>query len=222
MRLSIFQPHIAMKKSSAFSLLRLCSNSCRPFLCKGSSSSMMASMRTRVKFSRARSSSNINSIYFLSIAQNYIEKKNHTSSLTFSRKFQDKFTASHLKFEEQVITENNKKPDFLFPNSICYHNFEFPAEDLTVLGAKTTCKDRWRQVINEADRVDEKFLFTLQQGISKNQLKEMADEKVKLVVPQSHIDSYPEEYRGSLNTLSGFIEIVKEKQEHMPKHFIVS
>lgn len=129
---------------------------------------------------------------------------------------------NNLVFEEQVITENNKKPDFLFPNSICYHNFEFPAEDLTVLGAKTTCKDRWRQVINEADRVNEKFLFTLQQGISKNQLKEMADEKVKLVVPQSHIDSYPEEYRESLNTLSGFIEIVKEKQEHMPKHFFVS
>lgn len=132
------------------------------------------------------------------------------------------FTAKELLFEEQAVTENNKKPDFLFPNCICYHNFEFPAESLTVLGAKTTCKDRWRQVINEADRVEEKFLFTLQQGISKNQLKEMADEKVKLVVPQSHIDSYPEEYRESLNTLGGFIEIVKEKQDHMPKHFIIS
>lgn len=132
------------------------------------------------------------------------------------------FTAQKLIFEEQVVTENNKKPDFLFPNGICYHNFEFPAEDLTILGAKTTCKDRWRQVINEADRVDERYLFTLQQGISKNQLKEMADENVKLVVPQSHVDSYPEEYRESLNTLSGFIEIVKEKQERMPKHFLMT
>ena len=131
------------------------------------------------------------------------------------------FTAQKLIFEEQVVTENNKKPDFLFPNGICYHNFEFPAEDLTILGAKTTCKDRWRQVINEADRVDERFLFTLQQGISKNQLKEMADENVKLVVPESHVESYPEEYRESLNTLNGFIEIVKEKQERMPKHFLV-
>ena len=131
------------------------------------------------------------------------------------------FNAEKLIFEEQVVTENNKKPDFLFPNGICYHNFEFPAEDLTILGAKTTCKDRWRQVINEADRVDERFLFTLQQGISKNQLKEMADENVKLVVPESHVDSYPEEYRESLNTLNGFIEIVKEKQDRMPKHFFV-
>ena len=132
------------------------------------------------------------------------------------------FTAQKLIFEEQVVTENNKKPDFLFPNGVCYHNFEFPAEDLTILGAKTTCKDRWRQVINEADRVDERYLFTLQQGISKNQLKEMADENVKLVVPESHVDSYPEEYRESLNTLSGFIVIVKEKQDRMPKHFLMS
>lgn len=132
------------------------------------------------------------------------------------------FTAQKLLFEEQVVTENNKKPDFLFPNGTCYHNFEFPAEELTILGAKTTCKDRWRQVINEADRVDERYLFTLQQGISKNQLKEMADENVKLVVPQSHVDSYPEEYRESLNTLSGFIKIVKDKQERIPKHFLMS
>ena len=131
------------------------------------------------------------------------------------------FTANKLIFEEQVVTENRKKPDFLFPNGSCYHNFEFPTENLTVLGAKTTCKDRWRQVINEADRVDERYLFTLQQGISKNQLKEMADENVKLVVPQSHINSYPEEYRNSLNTLSGFIEIVKGKQERMPKHYLI-
>lgn len=131
------------------------------------------------------------------------------------------FTAEKLIFEEQAVTENNKKPDFLFPNSICYHNFEFPTEYLTILGAKTTCKDRWRQVINEADKVEEKYLFTLQQGISKNQLKEMADERVKLVVPKSHVDSYPEEYRNSLNTLSGFISIVKAKQEHIPKHFLM-
>lgn len=131
------------------------------------------------------------------------------------------FTVESLIFEEQAITENNKRPDFLFPNAICYHNYEFPADDLTILGAKTTCKDRWRQVINEADRVDEKYLFTLQQGISKNQLKEMADENIRLVVPQSHIDSYPEEYRDSLNTLSGFIKIVKGKQDRIPRHFLI-
>jgi len=132
------------------------------------------------------------------------------------------FDAEELIYEEQAVTENNKKPDFLFPNSQCYHNWEFPADDLTILGAKTTCKDRWRQVTTEANRVDEKYLFTLQQGISRNQLKEMADEKVLLVVPESHVETFPKEYQSSLSTLSGFINLVKEKQERMPKHFILN
>ncbi len=132
------------------------------------------------------------------------------------------FSAEDLVFEEQAVTEENKKPDFLFPNSECYHNFEFPAEDLTVLGAKTTCKDRWRQVTTEADRVDEKYLFTLQPGISRNQLKEMASEKVLLVVPEDHIQTFPKEYQGSLSTLSGFINLVRQKQERMPRHFILN
>lgn len=132
------------------------------------------------------------------------------------------FDAENLIFEEQAVTEDNKKPDFLFPNSECYHNFEFPADDLTVLGAKTTCKDRWRQVTTEADRVNEKYLFTLQPGISRNQLKEMANEHVLLVVPEDHVQTFPKEYQSTLNTLGSFINIVKQKQERMPKHFILN
>ena len=79
------------------------------------------------------------------------------------------FTAAQLEYEEQAVTEDNKKPDFLFPNGEAYHNMLFPANKLVFLGAKTTCKDRWRQVLNEADRIETKYLFTLQQGISKNQ-----------------------------------------------------
>ena len=124
-------------------------------------------------------------------------------------------------FEEQAITEDNKKPDFLFPNAECYHNFQFPAEELTMLGAKTTCKDRWRQVINEADRIEIKHLFTLQPGISKNQLKEMADNGVKLVVPQKNISTFPAEYQSSLSNLWNFIGMVKKKQESLPKNYYI-
>jgi len=132
------------------------------------------------------------------------------------------FNAEDLVFEEQAVTENNKKPDFLFPNKEYYHQFEFPADEfVTVLGAKTTCKDRWRQVTTEADKVDKKYLFTLQQGISRNQLKEMADEKVLLVVPESHIKTFPKEYQGSISNLSSFINMVRDKQERMPKHYLM-
>lgn len=89
------------------------------------------------------------------------------------------------------------------------------------MGAKTTCKDRWRQVLTEADRVDVKFLFTLQQGISKNQLKEMHDSRLTLVVPQKYISNFPRDYQDEIKDLLGFILMVKEKQEHLPKHYFL-
>jgi len=131
------------------------------------------------------------------------------------------FTANKLVFEEQAVTENNKKPDFLFPNSDCYHNFAFSANDLTVLGAKTTCKDRWRQIISEADRVNIKYLCTLQPAISRAQLKEMADSNVILVVPQSLISSYPIEYQDAIYNISRFISMVTEKQHKSAKYYIL-
>ncbi len=122
------------------------------------------------------------------------------------------FNMSRLRFEEQAVTENKKKPDFIFPDSDSYHNIYFPADKLTMLGAKTTCKDRWRQVLTEADRIDQKHLFTLQCGVSRNQLQEMKDANLKLVVPRDNFHWFLPEYHENIMSLSDFIIMVKERQ----------
>jgi len=76
------------------------------------------------------------------------------------------------------------RPDFIFPSQEAYLDTSFPAEHLTSLALKTTCKDRWRQILCEADRVPRKHLLTLQGGISVSQLKEMRAANVVLVVPK--------------------------------------
>ena len=81
------------------------------------------------------------------------------------------------------------------------------------LAAKTTCKDRWRQILNEADRIKTKHLFTLQQGISKNQLTEMYKYNVQLIVPKQYKNSFPKEFRDRIASLEDFIDFVKSKQE---------
>ena len=127
------------------------------------------------------------------------------------------FTTAQLRFVEQAVTEGNKKPDFLFPGIEEYHNFEFPADDLTFLGAKTTCKDRWRQVLTEANRIDCKYLFTLQPSISANQLQEMRDERLTLVIPEANRSSFDARYRDDLLSLKQFVGIVRERQDrHYP------
>ena len=159
---------------------------------------------------------------FVKMANEVLNRRKSRAGKSLEHHLACIFTHNELVFEEQAITEDNKKPDFLFPNAECYHNLLFPADDLVVLGAKTTCKDRWRQVLTEADRVDVKYLFTLQQGISKNQLREMHDSHLTLVVPHNYVTSFPKEYQEKISDLSGFIRLVRKKQESLPKYYSLS
>ena len=163
----------------------------------------------------------INVESFVKMANEVLNRRKSRAGKSLEHHLADIFTHNELVFEEQAITENNKKPDFLFPNSECYHNLQFPADDLVVLGAKTTCKDRWRQVLSEADRVNSKYLFTLQPGVTKNQLKEMQDSRLTLVVPNQYISSFPIEYQATISDLAGFIQMVRKKQESLPKYHII-
>ena len=81
-----------------------------------------------------------------------------------------------------------------------------------MLGVKSTCKDRWRQVLAEADRVDEKHLLTLEPSISIAQTDEMRDKKLSLVLPTALRTSYTPTQRGWLMNLTDFIGVVKGKQ----------
>lgn len=220
-RLSTLHPQMAIKKSSACSSRRHRLSSLLATFSIGSSSLLISLMSVSPNRSKSPSSFSTACIMLLFI---FFATKIEFSAETFKNISISQVNpgiVNELVFDEQAVTEDNKKPDFLFPNAECYHNFQFPAEDLTMLGAKTTCKDRWRQVINEADRIWPKHLFTLQPGISKNQLKEMADNQVKLVVPHKNISTFPLEFQSSLIDLSGFIAMVKNKQECQSKHFLL-
>lgn len=122
------------------------------------------------------------------------------------------FDINQLHYSSQKTTEGRKKPDFLMPSIEAYRDTSFDFNKLTFLGAKTTCKDRWRQIINEAERIPNKHLFTLQPGISSNQLDEMKDENITLVVPKENIITFPPQNREDIMTLDQFIVRTKALQ----------
>ncbi|HET7832484.1 MAG TPA: type II restriction endonuclease [Gallionella sp.] len=127
------------------------------------------------------------------------------------------FSANSLAFErgkkKWQVTENNSKPDFLFPGFASYHDPTFPDERLFILGAKTTCKDRWRQVLAEAARIKTKHLITLEAAISQNQTDEMHHSGLQLVVPDSIQGTYTEVQRNWLMDVASFINIIKTKSD---------
>ncbi len=121
------------------------------------------------------------------------------------------FDVNNIKYCSQCRTEGNSRPDFIFPTIELYRSVPSGSSLIAFLAAKTTCKDRWRQIISEADKIPVKHLFTLQQGISMNQLQEMEKSKVQLVVPQPYVKSFPKEYQEKIWNLKTFVNFVKEK-----------
>jgi hypothetical protein len=87
------------------------------------------------------------------------------------------------------------KPDFLFLSEAAYQDAAFPDAQLRMLAVKTTCCDRWRQVLNQADRVKVKHLLTLQEGASEGQFAEMTGAGMQLVIPAKLIDLFPKPIR---------------------------
>jgi hypothetical protein len=117
-----------------------------------------------------------------------------------------------IRYDRGKVTENKSRPDFIFPGINEYHDVAFPQARLAMLGVKSSCKDRWRQVLAEAARIDEKHLLTLEPGISTNQTDEMHDRKLRLVLPWNLHQSYLPAQRKWLMTFDNFLSVISERQ----------
>jgi hypothetical protein len=149
---------------------------------------------------------------FVSYSLSVQNRRKSRAGFAFENHLGEIFRSNGLAFQRGIALEDKAKPDFLFPSKTQYSDTTFPIELLTILGAKTSCKDRWRQVLAEGVRVKEKHLITLQPSISSDQLRQMRAHQLQLVVPQAVHESYPAEERNLIWNLSNFIDCVLTKQ----------
>lgn len=149
---------------------------------------------------------------FVKVANMVLNRRKSRAGKSLEHHLSAIFDGNDIEYTAQAITEGNKKPDFIFPSQEAYHNVEYSPNHLVSLAAKTTCKDRWRQVLNEANRLRDKpkYLCTLQQGISGAQMDEMQEENVILIVPKPYIKTYPSDRQDRIWTLGHFIQYIKE------------
>lgn len=121
--------------------------------------------------------------------------------------------ARGIKYVRGAQTEGKSRPDFLFPGIDEYHNKSFPTEKLTMLGSKSTLKDRWRQVLDEADRITHKHLLTLEPGISEAQTNAMKARNLQLVVPQAQHETFTADQQKWLMNVDGFVKLAESRQK---------
>ncbi len=127
--------------------------------------------------------------------------------------FEEILKSKHILYSRTPVTENHSKPDFIFPGIEEYHDPTFSEQGLTMLGVKSTCKDRWRQVLTEADKIKNKHLLTLQGAISRNQTDQMRENHLQLVVPESIITTYDPYQQNWILSVEEFLEIVEKAQK---------
>ncbi len=146
---------------------------------------------------------------FLKAAASLMNRRKARAGRSLENHFAAILKGAEIPFDQRVRIDGTSEPDILIPGKAAYENPNYPAEKLCLLGLKTTCKDRWRQVLNEGRRVKSKHILTLQKGISVNQLNEMHDSGITLVVPEAYRRAYPAASRMKILTIENFVGTVK-------------
>lgn len=153
---------------------------------------------------------------FLSFSLSVQNRRKARAGQALEHHLEALFTANDIRYERGVETENRNKPDFIFPGQKEYKDEALDPAGLTMLGAKSSLKDRWRQVLSEAARIPEKHLLTLAPGISENQTDEMRAKNLQLVIPRRLHDTYRPTQHGWLMDVAGFVRLVAGKQGDYP------
>lgn len=153
---------------------------------------------------------------FISFSLSVQNRRKSRAGFAFENHLESIFKFQEISCSKGAKTERNNKPDFLFPSIKNYHNPDFPVELLTMLGVKTTAKDRWRQVLSEAERItSQKCLITLEPAISVNQTNEMLAQNLQLVIPQSLKETFTASQQVNLLNLQDFINVVRQRQNRI-------
>jgi restriction endonuclease EcoRII-like protein len=147
---------------------------------------------------------------FLGVAQTILQRRKGRAGLSFQNHVEVLLRDHSVGFTPQPVLEDNSRPDFILPSIEAYKDPRYPRERITVLALKTTCRDRWRQVLEEAKGVSKRHILTLQPGISVGQLRQMKAANVSLVVPKDLQKDYNVKDSGiELLTIDAFIRQVQ-------------
>jgi hypothetical protein len=146
---------------------------------------------------------------FLSFSLSVQNRRKSRMGQSFEHHLAAVFDAFHIAYAKGGKTERNNKPDFLFPGQDAYSNPTFSVNRLSMLAAKSVCKERWRQILPEADRITAKHLVTLEPGISTAQTDQMQAHDVQLVVPMAIQPSYGVVQQEWLWSVDKFVDHVR-------------
>lgn len=144
---------------------------------------------------------------FLSLAQSMTQRRKSRAGKSLEFHVEAVLELRGIPFESQPNLDGTT-PDLVIPSSRVYEQIGQGVEPY-VVAIKTTCRDRWRQVTEEAPKAAVKYLFTTQHGISISQLDQIEAAGIQLIVPAVlHLD-YPKERVSRIWSFEQFLSVVE-------------
>lgn len=129
------------------------------------------------------------------------QQRKSRAGYSYEHHIEAMLTGGGIPFEKQVIIEAKKRPDFILPSLAFIDSGKETAATGLILSAKTTLRERWKQVEREKGS-RRLFLTTVDENIAGNAIEDMASFGVHLVIPESLMKSKEAEYEGHKNVVS--------------------
>ncbi len=129
------------------------------------------------------------------------QQRKSRAGYSYEHQIEAMLTDGYIPFDKQVIVEARKRPDFVLPSLAFVDSGKPGSETGLILSAKTTLRERWKQVEREMGK-RALYLTTVDENIAGNAIEDMASFGVKLVIPESLKEAKWTEYDGRDNVLS--------------------
>ncbi|OYY75161.1 MAG: EcoRII [Gammaproteobacteria bacterium 28-57-27] len=133
---------------------------------------------------------------FLSASQHRKSRAGRSFEQHIARLLRD----GKISFEEQAVT-GGRRPDFVLPSLVMLKADNRTFEEAMVLSAKTTLRERWKQVTMEKFNCA-LFLATVDDRVSAAAIDDMSKQGIHLVVPESLKKSKETCYKEKANVIT--------------------
>lgn len=121
----------------------------------------------------------------LSFSMSLFQSRKSRRGLSLQFHFEALLARENIPFTPQCETEHGEKPDIVVPGKKEYHDLSFPEDLLRMIACKTTIRERWSQVEREAQRIQLKYLLTLDDQITPDTVENMVRRHIIPFVPES-------------------------------------
>lgn len=154
---------------------------------------------------------------FLSFAMSIQQARKSRRGQSLQNHFGELLKRCGIPHSAQSETEPGEVPDFLMPSQAAYRNEAYPVDALRMIACKSTVRDRWRQILKEAQRIQEKYLLTLDANLTPATLNAMKGAKLRVFIPRPVIEAhYVFRPKGSIHSVQELLDSLRIAMKRAP------